>query len=303
MAGPGTEDAQSFALGRDELKEMRRNPKIFPNPGALLENKALVEQLSRELRVLFPKAPDRVDVTDKNPIDWDDDPTSYQACTIAHGHILTFKQQWAADGYSMGTLLYSLPLAPGQKRQIAIVDWERRESALRSEVLTETEQLAADLARDRDVNEIVNATLGERAEGSSDAPALGFGMGHGYSAGAGGAGSYGGMVLAGGVGSVTAGAFSLVGEVRQRPRKLLARCRRMRCRPCGIGRGSRRRRCAAGVRRWCRRSPKGSGRWRRASRWRTTTTAMRSRCSISRCCAIFSFAIAWWTCRNACSSR
>ncbi len=148
------------------------------------------------------KQPDRVDVSHQTPIDWDHEPTAYQACTVAHGHILTFKQQWVADGYSMGTLLYSLPLAPGQKKQIAIVDWERRESAARSELLTEAEELQASLTRDRDINDIVKANLAERSDGSSDSFNLGFGAGHGSSAGAGGAGSYGGMGAAGGAGAV-----------------------------------------------------------------------------------------------------
>src|SRR5512145_2225865 len=95
------------------------------------------------LKLLKPKPPGRAAVSCETPIDWDDDPTSYQACTIAHGHILKFRQQWVADGYSMGTLLYSLPLAPGQKKQIAILDWERRESSARTEALVETEELTA----------------------------------------------------------------------------------------------------------------------------------------------------------------
>jgi hypothetical protein len=149
------------------------------------------------------KQPDRADVNAHNPIDWDHEPTAYQACTVAHGHILSFKQQWVADGYSLGTLLYSLPLAPGQKKQIAIVDWERRESAARSETLTEAEELQANLTRDRDINDIVNANLAERGEGNSNSFNMGFGAGHGSSAGAGAAGSSGGMGAAAGGGSVS----------------------------------------------------------------------------------------------------
>ena len=46
---------------------------------------------------------------------------------MAHGHLLQFKQIWRADGYSLGDLLYSLPLAPCQKKEIAVIDWERQE--------------------------------------------------------------------------------------------------------------------------------------------------------------------------------
>ena len=155
------------------------------------------------------QALERVEVSDSSPIDWDYEPTAYQACSVAHGHILSFKQQWVADGYSLGTLLYSLPLAPGQKKQIAIVDWERRETASRTEVLTEADELQATLTRDRDINDIVNANLSERGQGSSSAFNVGMGGGHGSSAGGGAAGSSGGMGAAGGAGAVDsfAGAF------------------------------------------------------------------------------------------------
>ena len=155
------------------------------------------------------KALERVEISDASPVDWDLEPTAYQACSVAHGHILSFKQQWVADGYSLGTLLYSLPLAPGQKKQIAIVDWERRETASRTETLTEADELQATLTRDRDINDIVNANLNERGQGSSSAFNIGMGGGHGSSAGAGGAANYSGMGAAGGAGAVDsfAGAF------------------------------------------------------------------------------------------------
>jgi len=126
-------------------------------------------------------APDRTRLSCRNAVDWDDDPTIYQACTVAHGHILHFKQEWIADGYSMGRLLYSLPLAPGQKKQIAVLDWERRESAIRQEALEETESLQATLSRDRDIGEMVSSVLSESSRGGSSAStsAVGGGIGIG----------------------------------------------------------------------------------------------------------------------------
>jgi hypothetical protein len=125
-------------------------------------------------------APDRTRLSCRNPVDWDD-PMIYQACTVAHGHILHFKQEWIADGYSMGRLLYSLPLAPGQKKQIAVLDWERRESAIRQESLEETESLQATLSRDRDIGEMVISVLSESSRGGSSAStsAVGGGIGIG----------------------------------------------------------------------------------------------------------------------------
>ena len=127
-------------------------------------------------------APDRTRLSCRNPVDWDDDPTIYQACTVAHGHVLHFKQEWIADGYSMGRLLYSLPLAPGQKKQIAVLDWERRESAIRQESLVEQESLQATLSRDRDIGEMVNSVLTESSRGGSSASTGSFGGGLGIGA-------------------------------------------------------------------------------------------------------------------------
>lgn len=134
----------------------------------------LRDDLLRGLGQRLAPPPGRTQLTCRNAIDWDNEPTLYQACTIAHGHILRFKQEWVADGYSMGNLLYSLPLAPGQKKQIAVLDWERREVAARTEELDETEALDAAISRDRDINEIVTGTVSESVRGGSRASSAGI---------------------------------------------------------------------------------------------------------------------------------
>jgi hypothetical protein len=140
-----------------------------------------INDLRRIIDIVRGRIPGRGTLTCDNPVDWDDTPTFYQACTIAHGHILHFKQQWIADGYSLGDLLYSLPLAPCQKKQIAIIDWDRREAAARRESLEEQEFLSAQLSRDRDISEIANGMVRESMTGGSSADtssaAFGFGLG------------------------------------------------------------------------------------------------------------------------------
>jgi hypothetical protein len=115
-------------------------------------------------------------------IDWDETPTLFEAITIARGHLLEFREVWRADGYSLGDLLYSLPLAPGQRRQIAIVDWERRSTTTREEALDYEEQLDALVSRDRDVSEIVGSRLGEESAGASSNTTWGVsgGIGAGF---------------------------------------------------------------------------------------------------------------------------
>jgi len=164
------------------LKSIARDPDGFSLTALLAADQITRHgDLIRRLGTTIKQPPGRSRLTCESPVDWDDDPTIYQACTIAHGHVLRFKQEWIADGYSMGSLLYSLPLAPGQKKQIAVVDWERRETAARTEAVEAREQLEAFLERDRDVSEIVSGTIRESTRGGSSASsgsiAAGLGVG------------------------------------------------------------------------------------------------------------------------------
>ncbi len=148
---------------------------FFQNYGSI---KSTLTSLKRQLyqaiikveeieRAYILNHPGRVNLSVENSIDWDETPTIYENTTIANGHILHFKQKWKADGYSLGDLLYSLPLAPCQEKQIAIVDWDRKEQNSRIEAQTVSEELQADLSRDRDITEIMNSSLNESINASS----------------------------------------------------------------------------------------------------------------------------------------
>src|SRR4029450_11823411 len=107
--------------------------------------------------------------SDTKQIDWESIPERYQSTTIAHGHVLSIKQVWRADGYSLGDLLYSLPLAPCQKKQVAVFGWQRTELGARSEAADATEALSHLQTRDRDVIEVVSTALREHLKGDSSA--------------------------------------------------------------------------------------------------------------------------------------
>ena len=159
-------------------------------------------------RAYISNHPGRKELTVENSIDWDETPTIYENTTIAHGHILHFKQKWKADGYSLGDLLYSLPLAPCQEKQIAIVDWDREERAARSEAQTVTETLVADISHDRDISEIINSSFRENINASStnktSSTSGGFGAAVGFIAGVFGGGIAGGVSHSGASSSSTA---------------------------------------------------------------------------------------------------
>ena len=123
----------------------------------------------------------RGELTANNSVDWDGTPTFYQATMIAHGHILYYKQIWKADGYSLGDLVYSLPLAPGQKKQVVIFDWDRTEYGRRDEESHEDEALDAYLSHNRDISDITQGRVAEQMRAGShaetEATSGGFGVG------------------------------------------------------------------------------------------------------------------------------
>src|SRR5205823_2129234 len=170
VIGRSTSSGAPLVLDSQLVKSIATNPDGF-TPQTLLtaERSSALRQLNVFIDVLRKNYPGRADLNTQNPVDWDETPTFYQATTIAHGHLLHFKQVWRADGYSLGDLLYSLPLAPGQKKQVAVIDFDRRDVAARTQQLTEQERLSAALTRDRDISEIISSTLNESSRGGSHA--------------------------------------------------------------------------------------------------------------------------------------
>lgn len=155
-------------------------------PGLRLELSTSLKMLqdvrSRLVKSYTEKHASRVELDVDHSIDWDEDPTVYQATTIAHGHIVCFKMIWKADGYSLGEVKYSMSLGPCQKKQIAVVDWDRRETALRKESLTARESMDGTLSHNRDVNEVISGALTERTTGRSLGATMGESGGGGGSA-------------------------------------------------------------------------------------------------------------------------
>ncbi|WP_158078643.1 papain-like cysteine protease family protein [Microbulbifer mangrovi] len=128
-----------------------------------------------------------------NPIRWEDAPDSkenlsiYQAVTVATGHIIHFKSVFKADGYSLGDLVYSLPLAPGQKKQIVVFESSHTLQGAESQSLSQGESLSAGLVSDRIITDQLSGGINESLAGRSNAHTSGM------SAGLGASGSYGGI--------------------------------------------------------------------------------------------------------------
>jgi hypothetical protein len=117
----------------------------------------------------------------------------YQAVTVATGHILHYKSLFKADGYSLGDLIYSLPLAPGQKKEIVVFDSSHTLQGSESQLQTQGESLSASIANERDVLTQLSGTLSESLRGTSSANTSGISAGFGTGGqGSGSSGAFGG---------------------------------------------------------------------------------------------------------------
>ena len=106
---------------------------------------------------------------------------------LAQGALLTFSQDWFAQGVALGQLLHCLSLAPGESTRMAMIDWSRQSRGSSNEDIDEAERLANTTTHQRALSEVTEATVNEvqrgrsRTETSSSASqggsALGFEVG------------------------------------------------------------------------------------------------------------------------------
>ncbi|HEY2372950.1 MAG TPA: papain-like cysteine protease family protein [Gaiellaceae bacterium] len=131
--------------------------------------------------------------------------TFAQAVSVATGHILHYTALFKADGYSLGDLIYSLPLAPGQKKEIVIFDSTQSLVGAETQAITQNERLAMGLVDERDITSQLAGSIAESLRGQSTAYTRGISAGFGTGGqGYGGTGAYGGsgsavLGVAGGV--------------------------------------------------------------------------------------------------------
>lgn len=116
----------------------------------------------------------------------------------AVGAVATYSQSWFAQAVTLGHMVHSLALAPGEATRIAVVDWTRRTRASTSESIEESEQLDNSTLHARAVSEVQNSVADEMQSGGS----IATGWAKSTSKGSGYAGSIGGGI-AGVLGSAT----------------------------------------------------------------------------------------------------
>ena len=126
------------------------------------------------------------------------------------GYIFDYTTEWFPIGHSLGSLTYSLPLAPGEVVKIAVVDWSRADSASRGEDTGFSESLVHDTLRDRTLGESVTAMLDEWQRGGSVMG--GVAVSGAYGGGGTGVGAAGAL---GGAYTTSSGTRTLTGETSQ----------------------------------------------------------------------------------------
>lgn len=85
----------------------------------------------------------------------------------AIGALATYSQSWFTQGITLGQMVHSLALAPGEATRIAIIDWSRKTRASALESVDEREQLDNSTSHARAASEVQNAVANEMQSGGS----------------------------------------------------------------------------------------------------------------------------------------
>lgn len=85
----------------------------------------------------------------------------------AIGAIATYAQSWFAQGLTLGHMVHSLALAPGEATRLAVIDWTRKTTTTASESVDEGERLTNATNHVRAISEVQNAVAEEMQEGGS----------------------------------------------------------------------------------------------------------------------------------------
>ncbi|MBL9137305.1 MAG: hypothetical protein JNK85_15640 [Verrucomicrobiales bacterium] len=83
------------------------------------------------------------------------------------GALLEYEMSWRPVGHGLGRVMYSLPLAPCESVNVALLDWSREETKERTESMTSVDSLSHRQLRDRAIRETVQAAIDEWQRGGS----------------------------------------------------------------------------------------------------------------------------------------
>lgn len=136
------------------------------------------------------------------------------------GYVVRHRQSWMNRGTHLGEVVHSIPLAPGESRNVAILDWKRSTLTRRDEDTNVQEQVNSVQVHKRAIDEVARAVAEEHqfgmtsTEASTAATAASFVAAGGVVGGIGGgvAGALAGLAI-GNAANVAAGAPTIGGAV------------------------------------------------------------------------------------------
>ena len=90
-----------------------------------------------------------------------------KAVSLGLGYVVNMRQVWIPSGFSLGDLVYSLPLAPGEEQRIAVYEQTQTLSVRDSETLSMEEQQNSRELSDSSADAVFTSALRESAHGGS----------------------------------------------------------------------------------------------------------------------------------------
>jgi hypothetical protein len=90
-----------------------------------------------------------------------------KAASLGLGYVLKMHQTWIPVGLSLGDLIYSLPLAPGEQQRVAVFEQRQTQGVLEAETLSIDELQSYSEVADNSTLAIYNSAYREAASGGS----------------------------------------------------------------------------------------------------------------------------------------
>jgi hypothetical protein len=98
-----------------------------------------------------------------------------QRCPVLHlGYMCDHRQRWINVGTHLGEVTHSVSLAPGESRNIALVNWHRRQLTALEEQTRTREDLSMTFVQNRALEEITSAVAKEHQSGGTQTEANTF---------------------------------------------------------------------------------------------------------------------------------
>lgn len=121
------------------------------------------------------------------------DPHNYpQMGSLGVGYVLNMHQAWVPDGFALGSLLYSLVLAPGEEQRLVIRENKQSYELSDSGEATDSDSESYSMQQNDDSDAAYNYALEQMSRGNSASDYKTEATTHGWSVGI--SGSYGGMI-------------------------------------------------------------------------------------------------------------